>query len=277
MNNVLDENLTVQARNNLYMGSEREMLWHCHADPRFSYFTYIPEKAANDPSIQLGVMSFIHGTGRTVEEYRELFKPFADENNLALIFPLFPGGLYDKDDFNSYKLLAYGDIRYDDIFLKMVDELSERYPNINSEKILLYGWSGGGQFVQRFLYTHPERLKGLVIGAPGRITYLDSDKDFYWGTRNFSSIFGKSPDIDAIRKVPIMLLIGEKDVLFVGEADCGNTRMERLIALKRNFEEHGIAATMQIIPGIGHKGDYPVKASYVIDFFRDVLLHCGEK
>lgn len=275
--NFLDENLTAEARQNLYMGSEREMLWHCQADPRFSYFTYVPEKAANDSSIKLSVMSFIHGTGRTVEEYRELFKPFADENNLALIFPLFPGGLYDKDDFNSYKLLAYEDIRYDDIFLNMVDEFAQRYENIDPGKILLYGWSGGGQFVQRFLYTHPERLKGLVIGAPGRITYIDPETDFYWGTKNFEAIFGSLLNFDEMRKVPICLLIGEKDVLFVGESTHGNTRMERVLGLKRNLEEHGIQVTMKVIPGIGHKGNYPIKAPYVIDFFREVLLHCGKK
>ena len=33
----------------------------------------------------------------------QITKDFADKNGFAMIFPMFPGGLMDKNDFNSYK------------------------------------------------------------------------------------------------------------------------------------------------------------------------------
>ena len=109
---------------------------------------------------------------------------FADKNGFAMIFPMFPGGLMDKNDFNSYKLLEYNGVRYDNIFLAMIDELAERFP-IDIDKIYLYGWSGGGQFVHRFLYVHLERLVAVVIGASGRPTYYSPYDDYYREYSNF--------------------------------------------------------------------------------------------
>ena len=141
---VLNQGLSKQEKENLYMGSELVMMWHCLKDTRFSFHTYVPQKMREDPTQKFRTMSFVHGTGRTFEKYRELFIKFADENNLALIFPMFPGGLFEENDFNSYKLLAYRGVRYDNIFLAMIDEFAERFPQIDTEKIFLYGWSGGG-------------------------------------------------------------------------------------------------------------------------------------
>ena len=273
---ILSQGITEEIYQNLYMGSEREMMWHCNADPRFSYHTYIPENYREYKEKKLKLISFVHGTGRTIEWYRSLFKDFADKNGFAMIFPMFPGGLMDKNDFNSYKLLGYHGVRYDNIFLAMIDELAERFP-IDIDKIYLYGWSGGGQFVHRFLYAHPERLAAVVIGAPGRPTYIDPGEDYYWGIRNFQEIFDKPFDIEKIRKVPVKIVVGEEDTLYVGESKWGTSRMERLINLRKNYEKNGLNVSMDIIPGIGHKGHDDIKSKYVLDFFLDVLSNASGK
>lgn len=252
------------------MGSELEMMWHCDKDKRFSYHTYVPQSIYHNPGIRFRVMGFVHGTDRRFEEYRELFKDFADRNNLILIFPMFPGGLIDRNNFNSYKLLSYENVRYDELFLSMIDELSERYP-VDKEKIFLYGWSGGGQFAHRFLYAHPERLTAVVIGAPGRITYIDDEVDYFWGTRNFVDVFNKDLNIESMRDVHILLLIGEEDTKYVGESKWGTTRMERLTNLKINLENYGINSKFEIMAGIGHKGNNHIKARYVTDYFQRVM------
>lgn len=272
---ILDQGLSQEAKNNLYMGSELQMMWHCKADPRFSYHTYIPEAAASCRGKKYRIMCFVHGTGRTIEEYRSLFSDFAEKNHLVLLFPMFPGGLKGDDDFNSYKLLAYEDVRYDEVLLTMAEELAERFPAVNPDKIFLYGWSGGGQFVNRFLYVHPERLAAVMIGGPGRPTYLDVDRDYYWGIRDFQQVFGKSPDLDAIRKVPVRLLIGEQDTRYIGDSPYGNSRMERIQCLEQNLREHGVEVQLDIMPGIGHKGNDAIKSGYVTAFFQEVID--GEK
>lgn len=77
---ILSQGITEEIYQNLYMGSEREMMWHCNADPRFSYHTYIPENYREYKEKKLKLISFVHGTGRTIEWYRSLFKDFADKN-----------------------------------------------------------------------------------------------------------------------------------------------------------------------------------------------------
>ena len=63
-------------------------------------------------------------------------------------------------------------------------------------RFLLHGFSGGGQFVHRFGYLHADRLAGLSIGAPGRITYLDPDRPWWIGKRRlFADQFGDPPRV----------------------------------------------------------------------------------
>lgn len=267
---ILNEGVTPEIYQNLYINSELEMMWHCRSDPRFSYHTYVPRSVYEKPSRTYRIMSFIHGTGRTIEAYRNLFSEFADRRDLILIFPMFPGGLMDQDDFNSYKLLAYQGVRYDSIFLSMVDEMAERFP-IDKRKLFLYGWSGGAQFVHRFLYVHPERVAAAAIGGPGRITYLDSENDYYWGTKNFKEVFDKELDLEAIKKVPVKLMIGENDTKYLGESAWGDNRMERIRNLKKNYESAGIQVSLEVIPGIEHKGFEEKKAPIVTRFFEGIM------
>lgn len=267
---ILSEGVTREIYQNLYIGSELEMMWHCRSDPRFSYHTYVPGSVYDQKVPRFRIMSFVHGTGRTMERYRSLFSDFADRNHLILIFPMFPGGLMERDNFNSYKLLADQGIRYDSIFLSMIDEMAQRFP-VDKEKIFLYGWSGGAQFAHRFLYVHPERLAGVAVGAPGRITYLDPETDYYWGTRNFREIFDKELDLEQIKRVPVKLMVGEHDTRFLGESPRGNNRMERIRNLMKNYQEHQIPVSLEVIPGIEHKGFDEKKAPIVMRFFQEIL------
>lgn len=267
---LLSIGITPEISENLYLGSEREMLWHCRSDPRFHYFAYVPESINSDNPPIYQVMCFVHGTGRTTEAYRKLFADFALKNNLIVLFPIFPGGLMDQNDYNSYKLISYNGVRYDLILLSMIEELASRYP-VDGRKILLYGWSGGGQFVHRFFYVHPKRLRALCIGAPGRITYLDDEKDYYWGTRDFDKYFDKKPELDYMRKVPIMLMVGEDDDKFIGDSPYGDNRKKRILMLKENYEKFGMKPELQIIPNFEHKGNEEEKAKRVIAFFQRVI------
>lgn len=267
---VLDQNLSVIERRNLYENSERVMLWHCQSDPRFSYYVYIPESIYEKEPPIYKVICIVHGTARSIEGYRRAYREFANNNQFIVITPLFPGGLFDNNDFNSYKLLACNGVRYDLILLSMIDELSRKY-RIDKDKFFMSGFSGGGQFVQRFFYVHPERLMGISIGAPGRITYINDKVDYFWGTKDFEKIFDKKMDLEAMKKVPVQLLIGEKDVSFIGESPYGSTRMERILKLKENFEEQDIKVRLDIMEGIAHSSNDNIKAAYQIEFFQRIL------
>ncbi len=54
-----------------------------------------------------------------------------------------------KGDLANYKRIEFQGIRFDHILLSMIDEVAAKY-RLKSNRALMYGFSGGGQFCQRF-------------------------------------------------------------------------------------------------------------------------------
>lgn len=249
-------------------------------DQRLSYCLYVP--SAHDPGgepLPLAVLQ--HGTGRRGPQYRDAFAGWAEKHGCLLLAPLFPAGIGDDpDDLHNFKFVRYGDLRFDLALLAMVEEVGARF-NVRTGRFLLYGFSGGGQFAHRFAYLHPDRLRGLSIGAPGRITYIDPERPWWIGMRGFEERFGRAARVAELRGVPVQMVVGGADVEtweinnpggsnWMDGADAyGLTRVERLTALRDNFEAHGIGVRFDVVPGVGHEPLHvldPVK-----DFLASVL------
>lgn len=238
------------------------LLRACRMDQRFSYYVYLPRgfKPEKGPDSKLLVL--IHGTFRDAQHTKELFQGFADETNSVILAPLFPTGVIDREDLHNYKFIKFHDIRFDKIVLDMMDEVSEAF-HITDKRAMLYGFSGGGQFAHRFLYLHPERLHSVVIGSPGRVTYLDKDEDWFAGIRDFEAQFGKPIDFEELKKVRIFLFVGGNDTESISYEDddsnsaaldkFGSNRLERLEALYRNYQDFGLNVSFEVVPGVSHE------------------------
>lgn len=251
-------------------------------EPRLSYCLYAPRDYDEQGSEALDLVVLVHGTARWAETYRNGFADFAERERVIILAPLFPAGMSAPGELSSYKLIRHGGIAYDLVLLDMVAEVAERY-RLRSERFLLHGFSGGGHFAHRFLFIHPERLLGVSIGAPGIVTLLDPDHDFWVGIRNFETVFGKPPDIEAMRQVAVHMVIGGEDKetweirltpedgwwMRGAERLAEANRLERLAALRENLESHGIGVRQDIVPGVGHDGRAMVSA--VQDWFSTVL------
>lgn len=236
-------------------------LFASQVDPRLHYCLYVPDSMAEGAPLVV----VQHGTGRTAQKYRTALKAFAERHGAVILAPLFPAGLIDPDDVHNFKFLAYRGIRFDLALLAIVDEVAARYP-VAAERFYLHGFSGGGQFTHRFLYLHPERLAAASIGAPGRITELDDSLPWWLGTKGFAERFGKALDIDAVRRIPVHLVVGSADtdtfeINNPGESNwmdgcekTGRTRVERLRTLRRGYESHGLSVTFDLVDGVGHSG-----------------------
>ncbi|GHJ39316.1 alpha/beta hydrolase [Streptomyces sp. TS71-3] len=248
-------------------------------DQRLSYALYVPKDHTPEaPALPLVVIQ--HGTGRSAELYRDRWKAFAIEHRCIILTPLFPAGLGEPGELHNFKFLKYGDMRFDEELLHIVDEVGERF-NARTERFVLHGFSGGGQFVHRFFYVHPDRLAGVSIGAPGRITQLDDGLPWWIGTKGFEERFGVPVDLDALRGVPVQMVVGAEDVetweinnvggsnWMEGVENTGRTRIERLRTLCANFEGHGIKVRFDLVPGVAHQGVGVVPA--VQEFVADVL------
>jgi pimeloyl-ACP methyl ester carboxylesterase len=259
----------------------RTTIWACRADPRFSWCAYVPEAFSAKTAASYRLLVAVHGTARGMTTYRDGFARFAEQQRLIVLAPLFPAGITGPDDLSSYKFMRAGDLHYDAILLSMVDEIQAKY-RLDTRRFAMFGFSGGGHFAHRFFYLHPQRLSAASIGAPGVVTLLDAEHDFWVGVRNFESVFGRRIDLDAMRGTPVQMVIGGNDTetweitikpdmrLWMPGADlAGVDRLERMRSLKASFETNGIAVRHDVVPGIAHEGDKVIPA--VEDFFAEAL------
>lgn len=245
----------------------RTPFYACQYDQRFSYCLYVPRNYDENKKYPLVVI--IHGTERASQQYRDKFIDFAKSTNTIILAPLFPCGVIEPADMDNYKFIKFHDIRFDMVLLSMIDDVALRY-SIIKEKFLMHGFSGGGQFAHRFFYLHPDRLLGVSIGSPGRITYLDTSKAWFNGIADFEEQFGRPININELKKVPVQMVVGSKDIEYLSDySPYGDNRIERLKSLKNNFEENGIHVQYDEVAGAAHEGFKilpPVK-----NFFTTIL------
>jgi len=248
-------------------------------DPRFSYCLYVPPDYARREAA--GLVTVVHGTGRSFMEYRDRFAEFGRWNNCLILCPLFPVGVRGDDNRNGYKYIDEAGIRYDEVLLSIVEEVGERY-GIDVSRFALFGFSGGGHFSHRFFILHPRRLWAVSIGAPGSVTLLDTSRDWWVGIRNVKERFRVPVDLRAMRQVPVQMIVGAADLetweithregsphWMPGANDAGRTRPERLNSLRQSFEAAGITVRFDLVPNTAHDGNQVLPN--VQEFFADVL------
>jgi poly(3-hydroxybutyrate) depolymerase len=250
------------------------------ADPRFHYCLYVPPKVGDGAKVDLLVA--VHGTGRTsFLDFRDGFSEFGRWNDCAVLCPIFPVGVLGDGNRSGYKYMAEGDIRYDEIVLKMVDEVAAKYGQ-DWSRFAMFGFSGGGHFTHRFAILHPAKLWAASIGAPGSVTLLDPTKDWWIGIRDVKQRFGIDFDAAALARVPVQMIVGEADLetweithkpggtyWMEGANEAGRTRPERLQALKASFESAGVDVRLDLVPGVSH--DRLKVLDRVKDFLSNVL------
>ncbi len=233
------------------------------ADPRFHMLLYVPPAAAEGRKVDLLVA--VHGTGRTSAiDFRDGFAEFGLYHDCAILCPIFPMNVLGDGARSGYKLMEEGDIRYDRVLLSMVAEMAEKYGQ-DWSTFAMFGYSGGGQFTNRFAILHPERLWAASIGAPGSVTLIDPDRDWWVGIRNLAERFGRPFNREALAKVPVHMVVGDADLetweithkpggryYMEGANDAGETRPARLRTLAESFQKAGVDVTLEVLPGISH-------------------------
>jgi pimeloyl-ACP methyl ester carboxylesterase len=213
----------------------------------------------------LELLVLVHGTGRNPFAYQQAAADFADAHHCLVLCPLFPCGIPEPRGTENYKFVSFKGIRFDLVLLSMISEVGRIY-RVDGGRFCLFGFSGGAHFAHRFFYAHPERLRAVAIDAPGVVTLLDLEQDWWCGVRNFASIFGKELCLEEMRKVAVQMIVGSDDTAtweiavqpgwpfwMEGITASGSTRVERLAALRDSWREAGIDVEHLIVPGVGHQ------------------------
>ena len=276
------------------------------SDPRLSYALYVPpthynhNPKANRPEEGglplLPLLVTVHGTKRNISPIHKELVPFAEATPCAVLAPLFPAGLDHPLDLDSYKGLRSRTLRSDLALLGMLDEVGHRWPGIDTSRVYLMGFSGGGQFAHRFLYLYPERLVAVSVGAPGSTTLLDPAQKWPVGIADVEGLFGRSVDKELIRRVSIHLVVGGADVGVHGSEEFwewlmhsgivpertqknvpdGNkavaavrNRLGTIQQLKARWEEDGIEAQLDVVPGAAHESAKVL--DHVLEFMEALM------
>jgi pimeloyl-ACP methyl ester carboxylesterase len=202
----------------------------------------------------------VHGVTRRMSEQFAEWAPWAEALGLTLVTPLF-----SADEFPGYQRLGGlgRERRSDEALLRLLRQLRAE-GLVSTGPLILFGYSGGAQFVHRFLMAHPGAATAVAVAAAGFYTFPDPLTPFPYG------LAGRQPaletHLDGFLKKPILVAVGEADVhrdrqlrkrLWL-DAWQGETRVDRAVrwtaALRRAASRREISSRVEFLtlPGAGH-------------------------
>ncbi len=237
------------------------------------YLVYLPANV--DRKIEPIV--FVHGYKRRAEDQVEQLKLISDLTGRALIAPCFSVTQHPR-----YQRLGKGNdgLRADRYFDACLDEVARCY-NLQSDRFLLMGFSGGAQFGHRYAMIYPERVARLIAIAAGWYTFPDPGLSYPYGVATAGKLRAVSMHPETFLRIPMTVLIGARDRDSVNlrrnsklDKQQGKSRVERarrwVLAMRMAARLYRVDANIsyQEVPNISHSFDQFVKAG----FLRELVL-----
>jgi pimeloyl-ACP methyl ester carboxylesterase len=246
-----------------------------------TFYAYVPKTAPQEPDI----LVLVHGTPAKDEEaeatanyYLVSWLDFSDEQGVVLIAPTFNQGDFSsrkgelEDAMTGYRGLFGREIGADEWVLRLVRAHQQAFGN-EGEKFYLYGHSAGGQYVGRFLVTHPDRVKKAVVSAPA--TYPQPKADVAWPfglgelhaeiewenkTKSRVDVVPDPQKWLEATQIPVTVIVGLNDTAVAPQrpGQRGGNRITRgrnwVKDMARFAQEYGLQSRFhfEVIPGKGH-------------------------
>ena len=166
------------------------------------YFLFVPTGAPRDAPLLVS----IHGISRKARLQAERFAPFAARYGFNVVAPQF-----DEDEFDDYQRLGRRGRgpRADEALDYLLDELARQ--GVACGDLFLFGYSGGAQFVHRYVMAHPERVRAGIVASAGWYTFPDPSVDYPYGTRVDAKLRGVRLRPDEFLRVPMLAVVGNDD------------------------------------------------------------------
>ena len=167
---------------------------------------FVPERASAAGVAPLVVA--VHGISLNAREQVECFAGHASARGAVVIAPCFDG----PEDSDYQRLGRRGRGRRADLALDDLIERTSRALGIGFEARLFFGFSGGGQFVHRYLMAHPDRVTAAVVAAAGWYTFPDAKLAYPMGLRVGGALAGVQIEPARFLAVPVLAIVGSLDV-----------------------------------------------------------------
>ena len=241
--------------------------------PEINIFYKLPNKITENTKI----IFVIHGNSRNADGYLNVWMKLANKHNVLLIAPEF-----NRSSFPSYNTLmmstSSGRIRENkNLYLNnsidlFFEHFNEKF-GLEARNYMIYGHSGGSQFVHRYLLLsdNPKASKAVAANA-GWYTFLHG-ASYPYGIKN-PPIELTSAHIRRFLNTEIHILIGSEDVKVdssVNQSDGANAQGRNRFQRANNFfnvatdivEENNLDFKWkyQIVNGAAHSNSKMSKAA----------------
>jgi poly(3-hydroxybutyrate) depolymerase len=173
------------------------------SDQRVAYFLFVPEVRSDEPRLVVSV----HGANRNVDVHARLLSAYAEMYGAVLLVPHF-----SKSRYEDYQRLGRnGRGKRADLALhRMLREVGTTV-GMPADRIHLFGFAAGAQFVHRYAMAYPHRVVSAVLANASRYTLPDAKQRFPRGIRSNPKFPGLRFDPDAFLGVPMTLFLGAPD------------------------------------------------------------------
>ncbi len=148
----------------------------------------------------------MHGISRNAEKQARYFYRLAKQYGVTVIAPLF-----NDVHFPDYQRLGIKGGRADLALKAVLEDVTQR-TGIQTTRIAMFGYSGGGQFVHRYAMAYPHQVTAIAIGAAGWYTFPDASRHYPYGAAPHRKLPGVTFNPAAFLRVPACVMVGVLDV-----------------------------------------------------------------
>ena len=224
---------------------------------------YVLRPAATlDPASKAPLVIAIHGSDRDIAG---LVQGFGMDGGATILAPLFPKEMDGADIADDYKFLPSGEPDYVALLDRMREQALEEL-GLTPSAVYLFGFSGGAQFAHRYGLFRAATLDGMVIAAPGNVTLMRDDIEWWPGLKGAQAATGYAPDLPALKRLPCAVIVGSDDnkPSSVSRAPgtrygadheglAGSSRTDKARALSESLTAFGATPEFHELPGVGHQ------------------------
>ncbi len=187
-------------------GSASVRLLTCSACPEVSYYLAEPDGHVDKSR----VLVCMHGISRNAREHAFIFSKFCNELGWVVVAPLFLPSSFPK-----YQRLGFAKNRRHprpDLALNMILSEVEAKTRTSTDSLYMFGFSGGGQFVHRYCFAHPDRVAAAALGSPGWYTFPDGRTSFPRGMKVNPRTTDIALNEERALQIPIGVFVGTQDL-----------------------------------------------------------------
>jgi predicted esterase len=228
--------------------------------PILGYTVQIPAGAT--PGQPLTVLLALHGMGGNGPEFARLVAARATQQNWLLVAPTI-----DYRDWRDPEVVRRDGLDLLPALKSLIDDLPAATGLSIRRRVLVYGFSRGGQTAHRFALFYPRSTRAVVAMATGAYTLPTTEApigpggiplNFPFGLADLSR-FGCPPfDPDGLRQVDFWLGVGGRDQLGLGlsrqwDPYIGTSRIERAESFAEAVAELGGRSELAVFATAAHE------------------------